>query len=40
MSEELAQSFSRIVTFHPVAGGDHVSVIGKAANQILAAMSQ
>jgi pimeloyl-ACP methyl ester carboxylesterase len=40
MSRELAETFPSIVKFHPVGGGDHVSVIGKAANEILAAMSQ
>jgi pimeloyl-ACP methyl ester carboxylesterase len=40
MSRELAETFPGIVKFHPIAGGDHVSVIGKAANEILAAMSQ
>jgi alpha/beta superfamily hydrolase len=40
MSRELAKTFPSIVKFHPVAGGNHVSVIGIAANEILAAMSQ
>lgn len=40
MSRELAETFPGIVKFHPVAGGDHISVIGKAANEILEAMSQ
>jgi uncharacterized protein len=40
MSEELAEKFPGIVKFHPVAGGDHVSVIDKAAREILAAMSR
>ena len=40
MSLELAEKFPNIVKFHPVAGGNHVSVIGKAANEILAATSQ
>jgi fermentation-respiration switch protein FrsA (DUF1100 family) len=40
MSRELGETFPSIVKFHPVAGGDHVSVIGKAANEILATMSQ
>jgi len=39
MGRELAQSFPAFVTFHLVPGGDHVSVIAKAANEILAAMS-
>jgi surfactin synthase thioesterase subunit len=40
MSWELAEIFPNIVKFHPIASGNHVSVIGKAANEILAAMSQ
>lgn len=40
MSRELADNFPSIIKFHPVAGGDHVSVIGKAANEILAVMSE
>jgi uncharacterized protein len=40
MSRELAQKFPNIVKFHPIAGGDHVTVIGKAANEILAGITQ
>ena len=40
MSRELAETFPSIVKFHPVADGDHISVIGKAANEILEAMRQ
>src|SRR5437667_3957383 len=40
MSRELAETFPSIVKFHPVAGADHISVIGKAANEILSVMRQ
>jgi pimeloyl-ACP methyl ester carboxylesterase len=40
MGQELATSFPAIASFHPVAGGDHISVLGKAQNEILAAMNQ
>jgi fermentation-respiration switch protein FrsA (DUF1100 family) len=40
MARELAEGFPAIAEFHPVAGGDHISVIGKAANEILAAMNE
>jgi pimeloyl-ACP methyl ester carboxylesterase len=39
MGRELAESFPKLVSFHPVADGDHVSVIEKAAPKILAAMN-
>ena len=39
MGRELAEDFPALVKFHPVAGGNHVSVIGKAAREILAAMN-
>jgi pimeloyl-ACP methyl ester carboxylesterase len=39
MSRELAGSFPAIVSFQPVAGGDHISVIAKAAREILAAIN-
>jgi pimeloyl-ACP methyl ester carboxylesterase len=39
MGRELAAGFPAFVTFHPVPGGDHVSVIGKAASEILAAIN-
>ena len=40
MARELADTFPAIVTFHPVAGGDHISVIPKGAREILAAMNR
>ena len=40
MGRELARDFPALVTFHPVAGGDHVTVIGKAADEILSAMNR
>lgn len=40
MSRELAESFPMFVFFHPVDGGDHVSVLSKGAREILAAMTQ
>lgn len=40
MGRELAEDFPALAKFHPVASADHVSVIGKAANEILAAMNQ
>jgi pimeloyl-ACP methyl ester carboxylesterase len=39
MGRELAEDFPALVKFHPIAGGDHVSVIGKAAREIVAAMN-
>ena len=39
MGRELADSFPAIVLFHPVAGGDHISVIPKAVGEIVAAMN-
>ena len=39
MGRELAERFPAFVTFHPVAGGDHISVIGKAASEIVAALT-
>jgi uncharacterized protein len=39
MGRELAESFPEFVTFHPVAGADHIGVIEKAAPDILAAMN-
>jgi pimeloyl-ACP methyl ester carboxylesterase len=40
MGRELAEQFSGFVTFHPVAGGDHLSPLWTAADEILAAMNQ
>jgi pimeloyl-ACP methyl ester carboxylesterase len=40
MSRELAETFPSIVKFHLITGGDHISVIDKAADEILAAMGQ
>jgi len=40
MGRELAEDFPALVKFHPVAGGDHVSVIGKAAREVVAAMNE
>jgi pimeloyl-ACP methyl ester carboxylesterase len=40
MGRELVERSPTISEFHPVAGGDHISVIAKAANEILAAMNQ
>jgi uncharacterized protein len=39
MGQELGEDFPAMVTFHPVAGADHSSVIGKAAAEILSAMN-
>jgi len=39
MGRELAERFPAFVTFHPVAGGDHISVIRKAASEIVAALT-
>jgi uncharacterized protein len=39
MGRELAEGFPGLVKFHPVAGGDHVSVIDKAADEIVSAIS-
>jgi len=39
MGRELGERFPTMVTFHPVAGADHISVIGKAAAEILTAMN-
>ena len=39
MGRELGEYFPAMVTFHPVAGADHISVIGKAAAEILTAMN-
>jgi fermentation-respiration switch protein FrsA (DUF1100 family) len=39
MGRELAEDFPALVKFHPVAGGDHVSVIDKAAREIVSAMN-
>ncbi len=39
MGRELADRFPAFVTFRPVAGGDHISVIGKAASEIVAALT-
>jgi uncharacterized protein len=40
MGHELANRFPAMVTFHAVEGGDHISVIGKAAPEIIAAMNR
>jgi len=40
MGRELADDFPAFVAFHPVVGGDHVSVIAKATGDILAAMNR
>ena len=40
MGRELTEDFPALVKFHPVAGGNHVSVISKAAREILAAMNE
>jgi hypothetical protein len=40
MGRELAISFPAMVTFHPATGGDHISVIGKAAPKIIPAMTR
>jgi len=40
MGRELAEDFPALVKFHAVAGGDHVSVIGKATDEIVAAMNE
>jgi uncharacterized protein len=39
MGRGLAEDFPALVKFHPVAGADHVSVLGKAAREIVAAMN-
>jgi hypothetical protein len=39
MGRELGERFPTMVTFHPVAGADRISVIGKAAAEILTAMN-
>jgi uncharacterized protein len=39
MGRELANNFPAMVTFHPVDGADHISVVGKAAPEIIAAMT-
>jgi hypothetical protein len=39
MGRELGKRFPTMVTFHPSAGADRISVIGKAAAEILTAMS-
>jgi pimeloyl-ACP methyl ester carboxylesterase len=39
MGRELADVFPELVKFHPVPGGDHVSVIDKAAGEIISAMN-
>ena len=39
MGRELAETFPAITSFRPVEGGDHISVLGKAASEILAAMN-
>ena len=36
---ELGKRFPTMVTFHPVADADHISVIAKAAAEILTAMN-
>jgi uncharacterized protein len=40
MGRELAESFPEIVIFHPIEGGDHITVVAKAAPKILGAMNQ
>jgi pimeloyl-ACP methyl ester carboxylesterase len=40
MGRELAETFPAIVSFHPVKGGDHISVLGQAEGEILAAMDK
>jgi pimeloyl-ACP methyl ester carboxylesterase len=39
MGRELADRFPGIVTFHPMTGADHISVLEKAAPEILAALA-
>jgi fermentation-respiration switch protein FrsA (DUF1100 family) len=40
MGRELAETFPSLVTFHPVVGADHVSVLNMAGSEILDAMNQ
>ncbi len=40
MGRELARDFPGFVRFHPVAHADHMTVIEKAADEIIAAMNQ
>jgi len=39
IGRELGERFPTMVTFHPVAGADRISVIEKAAAEILTAMT-
>lgn len=40
MARELAENFRGCVTFHPVAGGDHLSPLFTATDEILATMNE
>ena len=40
MARELSETFRGFVTFHPVAGGDHLSPLFTATDKILAAMNE
>jgi hypothetical protein len=40
MARELAENFRGFVTFHPVAGGDHLSPLFTATDEILATMNE
>jgi uncharacterized protein len=39
MGRDLAQEFPALIKFHPVEGADHITVLNKAAGQIIAAMN-
>ena len=39
MGRQLADEFPSLIKFHPVEGADHITVLNKAAGQILAAMN-
>jgi pimeloyl-ACP methyl ester carboxylesterase len=40
MGRELADRFPGMITFHPIAGADHISVMEKAAPEIIAALAR
>jgi uncharacterized protein len=40
MGRQLSEEFSTLVKFHPIEGADHISVLHKAAGEILAAMNE